>query len=547
MGSNLTWNEAMSGIYAGKKKRKEFAQDIVSRLDKIEGEFVKKKRNLKTEYFKKLIDEEDGWILVECMAHLRKELKDTQEKRVLSMILKEWDDQTEVPDSYDTFRSVLINHEKAKPIHICNALILQARRLRGKAGVKPKNAQAAKKLVMEAKEIWERKYIDGDEKLDDENFCLVPNRLYEYVIEIQEIFCDARFSNMQRVWKNANNMADQLDKEVNWEGDHKPNLILKWWMYQVKLRASAVCIEPVKWMQARDGMEEVEKEFEGHTRYYFDDIKGRSHEFESTKMEKKSSSNDLNKMRGLLSVWSEFYLLDEKVLKFRRRGGAEQDGDEELGELQRKFGRRLKGFNKYLQMGASSGFVSHAYSRDSKQRKRRMSKILEEMSEGRHYVIRSNTNHSCFQLEILHRLLVYRIWWEMVGQDPDDDDAVVKRLSRDVPKKILLDIKYDLGKIHIDSGKNAWWKKDINESIEVFGRKDKKLVENLRERIDEFGERTRRMQWPEGQKLIMGLPYIPQTKDPEEKISPYEVMDPTMRHVGVNAAGAGEELRSESQ
>jgi len=544
----LAWNEAMSGIYAGKKRRKEFARDIVSRLDKIEGKIAKKKRNLKTEYFKELIARPDGWILVECMAHLRKEFGDVQKKKVLSMILKEWEGQTEVPDSYDTFHSVLINHEKAETIHICNALILQARRLRGKAGVKPKNAKAAKNLVKEAKEIWERKYIDGDEKLDDENFCLVPNRFYKYVIDIQEIFCNARFSNMQRVWGNAKDMADQLDKEVNWEGNHKPNLILKWWMYQVKLRASAVCIEPVKWKQAKDGMEEVEKKFEGHTCSYFEDIRGKSHEFEPTKMKKKSSYNDLDKMRDLLSDWSEFYLVDEKVLKFRRRGGVSTSTeDKKLKDAQNDFTHSLKVFNKYLQMGASSGFVSHAYARDSKQRKRRLSKILEEMSEGRRYVTRSDTNHSCFQLEILHRLLVYRIWWEMVGQDPDDDDAVVKRLSRHVPGKILRDIKYDLEKIHIDRSKNARWKKDINESIEVFGRKDKKLVKNLKYRIEKFDDRIRPNQWPDRQKWIMGLPYNPHPEDPEEKISPYEVMDPTMRHVGVNAAGAGEELRSESQ
>ena len=544
----LAWNEAMSGIYAGKKRRKEFARDIVSRLDKIEGKIAKKKRNLKTEYFKELIARPDGWILVECMAHLRKEFGDVQKKKVLSMILKEWEGQTEVPDSYDTFHSVLINHEKAETIHICNALILQARRLRGKAGVKPKNAKAAMNLVKEAKEIWERKYIDGDEKLDDKNFCLVPNRFYKYVIDTQEIFCDARFSNMQRVWGNAKDMADQLDKEVNWEGNHKPNLILKWWMYQVKLRASAVCIEPVKWKQAKDGMEEVEKTFEGHTCSYFEDIRGKSHEFEPTKMKKKSSYNDLDKMRDLLSDWSEFYLVDEKVLKFRRRGGVSTSTeDKKLKDAQNDFTHSLKVFNKYLQMGASSGFVSHAYARDSKQRKRRLSKILEEMSEGRRYVTRSDTNHSCFQLEILHRLLVYRIWWEMVGQDPDDDDAVVKRLSRHVPGKILRDIKYDLEKIHIDRSKNARWKKDINESIEVFGRKDKKLVKNLKYRIEKFDDRIRPNQWPDRQKWIMGLPYNPHPEDPEEKISPYEVMDPTMRHVGVNAAGAGEELRSESQ
>jgi len=536
----------MSGIYAGKKRRGEFAEDIVSRLDKIEEKIAKKKRNLKTEYFKELIAQPDGWILVECMAHLRKEFGDVQEKKVLSMILKEWGGQTEVPDSFDTFHSVLINHEKAESIHICNALILQARRLRGKAGINPKNAKAAKKLVKEAKEIWERKYIDGDEKLDDKNFCLVPNRFYKYVIDIQEIFCDARFSNMQRVWGDANNMAEQLDKEVNWEGNHKPNLILKWWMYQVKLRASAVCIQPEKWMQARDGMEDVEKEFEGHTLYYFDDIKGRSHGLEPTKMKRKSSYNDLDKMRDLLSDWSEFYLVDEKVLKFRRRGGPKQDGDRELKKAQQGFTESLQDFNKYLQMGASSGFVSHAYARDSKQRKRRLSKILEEMSESRRYVTRSDTNHSCFQLEILHRLLVYRIWWEMVGEDADDAD--VKRLSRDVPEKILLDIKYDLEKIHLDTSKNARWKKDIDESIEAFGRKDKKLVDNLRDRIDKFKDHTRGKQWPDRQKWIMGLPYIPQTKDSDkERISPYEVMDPTMRHVGVNAAGASEELRSESQ
>ena len=551
MDSLLTWDEAMSMTYAGNSERKEFAQYRVRPLlEKIEKEIKVKntKQNLKIEFFNKLIARDDGFILVECMAHLRKDFGDAHGLKVLSMILEEWEGQAKVPDSYDTFRSVLVSQEKARAIHICNALIMQARRLRGKAGVKPKNAQAAKKLVKEANEIWKREYEKEGVKPDENNFCLVPNRLYKYVIETQEIFCDARFSDMRKVWEAANKMVARLEEDDDWEGQHKPNLILKWWMYQVKLRASAVCIEPVKWKQAKDGMEEVEKTFEGHTCSYFEDIRGKSHEFEPTKMKKKSSYNDLDKMRDLLSDWSEFYLVDEKVLKFRRRGGVSTSTeDKKLKDAQNDFTHSLKVFNKYLQMGASSGFVSHAYARDSKQRKRRLSKILEEMSEGRRYVTRSDTNHSCFQLEILHRLLVYRIWWEMVGQDPDDDDAVVKRLSRHVPGKILRDIKYDLEKIHIDRSKNARWKKDINESIEVFGRKDKKLVKNLKYRIEKFDDRIRPNQWPDRQKWIMGLPYNPHPEDPEEKISPYEVMDPTMRHVGVNAAGAGEELRSESQ
>ena len=74
----------------------------------------------------------------------------------------------------------------------------------------------------------------------------MPNRLYKYVIETQGIFCDARFSDMRKVWEAADKMVARLEEDDDWEGQHKPNLILKWWMYQVKLRASAVCIEPVK-------------------------------------------------------------------------------------------------------------------------------------------------------------------------------------------------------------------------------------------------------------------------------------------------------------
>ena len=554
MDSLLTWDEAMSMIYAGNSERKEFAQYRVRPLlEKIEKEIKVKntKQNLKIEFFNKLIARDDGFILVECMAHLRKDFGDAHGLKVLSMILEEWEGQAKVPDSYDTFRSVLISQEKAGPIHICNALIMQARRLRGKAGVKPKNAQAAKNLVKEANEIWKREYEKEGVKPDENNFCLVPNRLYKYVIETQEIFCDARFSDMRKVWEAANKMVARLEEDDDWEGQHKPNLILKWWMYQVNLRASAVCIEPVKWKQAKDGMKEVEEELEGSKQdYYIRDIKDRSQKLDQTNLEKNTPYNDLAKMRGLLSDWGAFRHVDEDVLKFRRRGGKKQERDRKLVRAQNDFTDSLKDFNHYLFMGMhKSSFVSHSYARDEKQSRERLRKILVEISEGRRYVNRSDTNHSCFQLEILHRLLIYRIWWEVIGKDSGwffGDDADMTRLSWNVPGKILLDIELDLEKIHISKNKNARWRKEIIKSREVFRDRDENLAKELEDRIREFEVHAYgRMQWPKGQDCILGLPYIPLSTD--GKISPYDRMDPTMRHVGVNAAGADHEQRTESQ
>ena len=564
MDSPLTWDEAMSQLYSGREKREEFAHNRVRPLlMEIEKEMQEKKRNLKNEYFERLLNRPDGFLIVECMAHLRKNFRQLEGMKILSMILEEWSVQTDVADSYDTFRSVLLSHKKSEPIHICNALILQARRIRGKSGIKPKNAEVARNLVKEAAGIWKRNYDDRGLELPEENFCLVPNRLYNNVIQVQMIFCNARFADMKSVWNDANRMIIELDEEGDWEGDHRPDQILKWWMFQGMLRASAVCMELEYWKKARDGMESIEALFEGPALSYFHDIKGRSQKFKpSVKeeiIEKNVPNNDLMKMRDLLYDWKEFRQVEFDVLSFRRRGGAKQEGDTDLKQVQMKFTDSLKDFNKYLLMGARSGFVSHTYARDEVQSKVRARKILGEISEGRHYVSLSGTNHSCFQLEILHRLLIYRIWWESKGKGfvlfaSEEDATADVDLSLEVPAKILEDIEFDLKKIHIEKLKSARWRKEIRQSIEVFRGGSENLADNLWRRILGFDHSSSKMQWPEGQSLIMGLPYIPDGVNVDDLIkSPYDVMDPTMRHVGVNAAGAvpveGDffEQRTESQ
>jgi hypothetical protein len=562
MGSEMDWGEVMSRLYSGKEERKKLAQEIRERvLEEIEGKIKDGglRRNLKEEYFKELLKRPDGFLLVECMAHLRTNFGQTHGLKVLSMILEEWREQAVVADSYDTFRAVL-SHSNSKPIHICNALILQARRIRSRVGDKPKNAKAARSLVAEARKIWERNYEGDDPRpFPEKNFCLVPNRYYENVLDCQKIFCNARFADMRSVWTEADNKIDELDKsseEGDWEGEHKPNLILKWWMHQVKLRASAVCIDLEHWKQAKDGMENIERDLEGSVHYYLQDIKGRSQKISPLVLNKYVASfSELKNMRVLLSDWSKFRQVEDKVLKFRRRGGAQQEGDWALKSVQEKFTASLKDFNKYLLMGAKSGFVSHAYARDKIQSRKRAEKILVEISEGRHYVTLSNTNHSCFQLEILHRLLIYRLWWESVEKGFDlfsnkEEGRGGVVLSLETPKEILKDIKYDLGEMHIRKEKNARWRKDFRKSIEIFGDGGENLATKLRERIEEFEHSFKKMQWPEGQDCIMGLPYIPNqdnVPDEEKIIGPYDVMDPTMRFVGVNAASAGLEQRPESQ
>ena len=566
MVSPLTWDDSMSHLYSGKEEREKFAQKrVLPLLKEIEKKIEKKKikRNLKSQYFKCLLEREerDGFLIIECMAHLRKNFREVEGMKVLSMILNEWKGQTEFENSYDTLRSEL-EFRNVDPIYICNALILQARRLRGLTGIKPKNAKAARKLVVEAGEIWNRNYGpnlgEGRLEFPEEDFCLVPNRLYKTVIDVQQIFCDARFGDMSKVEKNARGMIAELsDEDVDWGGDHRPNLILKWWMFQVMLRSSAVCMDLDIWKEGRKGMEDIEgdKKLPAPVHSYLSDIKGRSQLFSLSISDQNVPYNDLKKMRVLLSAWNKFRQIDLDVLKFRRRGGDKKDGDKKLRDTQGDFTDSLKDFNKYLLMGAKSGFVSHSYTRDEKQSKRRARKILVEISEGRRYVTLSETNHSCFQLEILHRLLIYRIWWESVGKPfelflsedpaygPELDAHGPVNLSLNIPIKILQDIEFELNKIHIHRTASARWRKEIRKSIKVFSDGGENLTDELRKRIAGFDLSFRREKWPEGQADILGLPY----NDNEGGLSPYEVMDPTMRHVGVNTEGAGLEQRTESQ
>jgi hypothetical protein len=247
-----------------------------------------------------------------------------------------------------------------------------------------------------------------------------------------------------------------------------------------------------------------------------------------------------------LDSWLDFRRNEKGALKIRedprRKGKGQLDEVEDVKVRVsiRKFKDSLQRFNQHIhgiQEHSPTNrptFLKHALSVNSDQQRIRSVKLLGEISHARQAVHLYDSNLSCLMLEILHRLLIYRLWWESYNYKGSEPCFELEHV-----KEIVRDIKTDLEEIYPDSV--AYRKKLVvsfrptEDMLEKMDPEDwhyplighARINELLRGRIDSF-HKSGEGYWNEthGESHILGIPIMP------SGASPYDVLNPLRSYVG---------------
>ncbi len=305
-------------------------------------------------------------------------------------------------------------------------------------------------------------------------------------------------------------------------------------------------------------MRDLKKKSKGNLKGYFDEGEGRDLDSGYTDSENPSSHKELQTVDQFILSWVKFDEHWEEAVLFR--GGGIEDADRRAdaravgatrADTEKKkwyddFSKGLQGLNEYFLYGAPGRpkFVKHSYSTSEKQKRDRSKKILAEISHARMMLALSDTHLYCYLLEILHRLLVYRMWWESINHPPRKEDELQEKgisicFQPEVAAAILEDIKNDMLEKHI----NKRWIKEIEMSIryldylqrdsqpapnddEVAHKRLKRLLDRMKVRGERYFFDTGNVGQDEIVCSIYGIPYPPPGK------SAFDVMTPNRRPTG---------------
>ena len=559
--ASIGWSESWADVYASPETRKKFANGGPLRkiIEEIGADTEEKsRRNLKERFFENLLDrkEGDGFLIICLMDKLRSDFDESWEPSSLNRILKEWEDQSHTAETLDTLYYVLSKRmaEPETAVYRKCALAMQSRRVRKGSNVNNRNRRIARRLIRHAKEL--RVEDHEDQKNPKLKFASVPIEQFDLWVDLQVVLCDARFSN----WKNTVDKAKELHIEIErneaslCEHAHRPDIWLKWWTWDVRHRAAAVCRDKALFIKSKNNMSKLKEQSKENLRGYFDEGEGRPLDVDNISSETPSTHKELKTVDEFISSWVEFDKRWEDARKFRRGGnrgaGSRGEEDAEMKGLYDKFSIGLQRLNEYFLYGAPGRpkFVKHSYSTDEKQKRERCRKILAEISHARMMLVLSDTHLYCYLLEILHRLLVYRMWWESINHPPRKEDELQEKgisicFQPEVAAAILEDIKNDMLEKHI----NKRWIKEIEMSIryldylqrdsqpapnddEVAHKRLERLLDRMKVRGERYFFDTGNVGQDEIVCSIYGIPYPP----PGE--SPFDVMTPNRRPTGWTSA-----------
>ena len=424
--SRLEWEKSMLALYTSKKKRMAFASgeiyhDFRGAIESVEDHLDKHKvrRNLKVRFIEELLDREsrDGYLIISLIDHLRREFGNTKPRRALKSLLEEWKEQERDPTTHDTLFFVLSKrmHEGEIPLYLRHALLCQCKRVRSHEG--PTNRRAARRILRQAEKqrLDELRIPEGfvDYSMTPWKFKAGPPHAG---LELQSLFCEARFSNWKKVVKDTYALLDKIeDTEGLADPDaypHRPDILLKWWCYDVLHRAACWCSHQTNFLFAKEKLKALEEDSPSNLREYFEDQRKPA-----------DHQDEWDVFTDFFGAWKAFEENWEAALAYRVGGGRKPDIEGKSAKWYTEFTKALQGLNELFHYGSAKGrpkFVPHSYSTSGAEAKRRTENILAEISQASHMVVMSDTFRTAYLLEILHRLLIYRLWWESINYRPED-------------------------------------------------------------------------------------------------------------------------------
>ena len=306
MGS-IEWSESWADVYASPETRGEFANGgpLVKIIKDTDSEIGKSKRNQKERFFEQLLErKEDGFRIICLMDKLRNDFDGSWEPSTLKGIVDEWEKQAHTAEIPDTLYYVL-SKRMAKPetaVYLKCALVMQSRRVRKGSNVNNRNRRIARRLIRHAKKL------QVPEDLEIPEFASVPLEHFDLWVELQVVLCDARFSN----WKTTVDKAKALHFEIErnevslCKHAHRPDIWLKWWTWDVRHRAAAVCRDKALFIRSQNNMRGLKEQSEENLRGYFGEEEGRKLHGYEISPENPSTHKELKTVDEFIISWVEF-------------------------------------------------------------------------------------------------------------------------------------------------------------------------------------------------------------------------------------------------
>ena len=562
--STMEYEEIMRSFTRGEPGEKELIRKkgpIMKRIAQVE-EKIRGKRDKRKWFFEELLSEpENGILCIYIIDRLRYKIeKEIDEKgKGLDSVLREWKLQRKDPETNDTLTQVVFSRASDDTLPLvfqCFVVVAHCRRIRQGTGLINKNSEISRRLSQVALSTW--KLLDEEDK-DKDNFSFTPTANYDLQLNLQSLLCDSRFGDIHELEKDAKKLLEDIEtrrKDSAFEKYElwRPELNILWWVSLVRLRSAAVRSDLERWKKIRSEMEDYEK---------IGEISGmlKSHRKRSRNIRDVSVEypvfRGIEVVNRLLRSWKEFDSTYKENMLIRKNRRTTIPGYESANEKYRNFNNSLHDFNKYVNHFKKNhqSAVRHAFSTRKKDRREKCKRLISEISTQIQSICISNNFYTVHLLEIFHRLLIYRIWWESL--DYLDDKKPLLNLSslKRVLEKIKAEIRSRTKSTEVENTEvqksidlikdlEKWNESDDSEKGTSLLKKTKDDLEYQISRWRDSDESNKSK--PKVSKSIMGIFYVEpiiiehgsledkgildgETKEPTD---PHEFIDPMMPVVG---------------
>ena len=541
----MEWEEVMRNISKGEVGMKKILAHpaLLTSIKKAEPEPTQ--RNKSRLFLEKILTDEDGMMWLFVIERFRIEMKKIAEKKKsqgLIAVLEEWQQQGKKPQTNDSLTQVLLSFEdKIIPIEFqCFSIIAHCKRIRGGSGVINENAEIARKLAIDAENTLVAS-MDGQHSIAyNQNFAITPSFSFDLSIGLQRLLCESRFGSIDDVLGQVKSLNEKIrEKHELRKFEHRPDLNLLWWANLVKLRCAAVCSDIDAWESTRSEMQGLEDH---------DGISGllefNKRRSTNRRDETLNTYRRITAVNELLAAWRNFHdNYKENELVRKKRASRKPKQRELITKVNQRYAvfndklAEFKLFTHHFEERNLPSHVRHTYSVRDRDRRKKTSRIIGETSTAVQSICLSDIFYTVHILAILHRMLIYRLWWESRGYVGDDGESKLfsKKNVLDIVKKIRLEISIRAEK----SGKQILKQVDLSanklESIQEEDPSDYKT--RLQEIVDEWKKlddaNCKRTNIKDS---IMGLIFTTneEVSDGERgrPSSPHEYIDPMMPMVG---------------